>query len=556
METKSIKWGNIIIFALIIASGVAAFSYRGGSPKEGFFGIFSKEDKNNPNEKDNNKAQSGKNDSQDNTSNGKDKDSGSSDSDFIMGLDSWIGGTPILIGLSREYNRDYALSMDVKYIPSDNDRIEALNKGEIQATEMSLPAFMKFQAQYPDAGVVVGITDFSRGADGIISKAEVKDLNDMEGRKVSYVADGTGKFILNKFLRLIGLRYQDIEPIERDDMSQVIDDLKSGKADLIVSWSPDMNIAVNEINAAKPGSVKVLITTKEVPDLVPTMLVVNKDYAENNPKKVESFLKTWYAASKYVIEKPDKAYEKLASLMSEKGEYGEVATKDVQASFKDIKLMSLNDTLSYFGVTGNDNKIDGIISDTVETWKRYGDLDINFSLSKEVASKEYLENVNKSSGLEELLVSTVGSETSGNAKPVEETKKEFKQQDEESIEKNTERVAKVDIPPVYYDSGKATVKAESIAVLNDVKQMLSQFPAYYLIIDAHTDTVGSNENNLQLSKNRAAEVKNYLVQKGVDEKRIIARGWGEDKPIVVNESTEADKAKNRRTEFILTREIG
>jgi outer membrane protein OmpA-like peptidoglycan-associated protein/ABC-type nitrate/sulfonate/bicarbonate transport system substrate-binding protein len=552
METKRIKWGNIIIFALIIAAGAAAFSYKGSNSNGGFFGIFSKEDKVDTNDKSNKKTQG----NEDDTSKGKDSSFNSSDSDFIMGLDSWIGGTPILIGLSREYNRDYSLSMDIKYIPSDGDRIAALNNGEIQATEMSLPSYMKFQAKYPDAGVVVGITDFSRGADGIISKAEVKDLNDMEGRRVSYVADGTGKFILNKFLRLVGLRYQDIEPIEREDMSEVINDLKSGYADLIVSWSPDMNIAVNEINATKPGSVKVLITTKEVPDLIPTMLVVNKDYAENNPKKVESFLKTWYAASKYVIERPDKAYEKLASLMSEKGEYGEVSTKDVQDSFKDIKLMSLNDNLSYFGVTGSDSKIDGIISDTVETWKRYGDLDINFSLSKEVASKEYLDNVNKSEGLEELLVAAVDSDTSGNAKPVDDSKKEFKQQDEKSIEKNTERVAKVDIPPVYYDSGKATVKAESIAVLNDVNQLLSQFPTYYLIIDAHTDTVGSNESNLQLSKNRATEVKKYLVQKGVDEKRIIARGWGEERPIVAKESTEADKAKNRRTEFILTREIG
>ncbi|WP_010250547.1 phosphate ABC transporter substrate-binding/OmpA family protein [Acetivibrio cellulolyticus] len=556
MEGKRIKWGNIIIVLLIIAAGIAAFNYRGSGSNGGIFGFFSNGDKDKKGDQSLNSDQSDNNDNQKDNSKGNGNNVDSSSSDFIMGLDSWIGGTPILVGLSREYNRDYSLSMDVKYIPSDNDRIEALNKGEIQATEMSLPAFMKFQAKYPDAGVIVGITDFSRGADGIVAKAEVKDLNDMEGRKVSFVADGTGKFILNKFLRLVGLRYQDIEPIEREDMSQVIEDLKSGNADLIVSWSPDMNIAVNEINAANPGSVKVLITTKEVPDLVPTMLVVNKDYAQNNAGKVESFIKTWYAASKYVIEKPDKAYEKLAELMTEKGEYGEVAKKDVEASFKDIKLMSLNDNLSYFGVNGNENKLDGIINDTVETWKRYGDIDLNFNLSQEVSSKGYLGNVKNSEGIEELLVGAVDSEISGSASQAEEKKKEFKQQDAQSIEKNTERVAKVDIPPVYYDSGKATVKAESIAVLNQVKEMLSQFPEYYLIIDAHTDTVGNNENNLKLSKDRADEVKKYLVQKGVDEKRIIARGWGEDRPIVPKESTEGDKAKNRRTEFILTREIG
>ncbi|OPZ90849.1 MAG: putative lipoprotein YiaD precursor [Firmicutes bacterium ADurb.Bin419] len=552
MEGKRIKWGNIIIFLLIIAAGIAAFNYKGNGSKGGFLEFFSSDDK----EKQKQKDIIDDDDTRNNGSKGDGKDFGSSNSDFVMGLDSWIGGTPILIGLSREYNRDYSLSMDVEYIPFDNDRIKALSDGKIQATEMSLPAFMKFQEEYPDACVIVGITDFSRGADGIIAKAEVKDLNDIEGRKVSYVGDGTGKFILNKFLRLVGLRYQDIEPIEREDMSEVIADLESGYADVIVSWSPDMNIAVNEINAAKPGSVKVLITTKEVPDLVPTMLVVNNNYVKNNPEKVESFLKTWYAASKYIIEKPDKAYEKLAELMTEKGEYGEVTRKDVEESFKDIKLMALNDTLGYFGVNGNTNKLDGIINDTIETWKRYGDLNMDFKLSQEIAYKGYLENINNSSEIKELLVDAVDSGTSGSAGQTEEPKKEFKEQDEKSIEQNTERVAKVDIPSVYYDSGKATVKAESIAVLEEVRNILSQFPEYYLIIDAHTDSVGSNENNLQLSKDRAAEVKKYLVQKGVDEKRIIARGWGEDKPIIANEATEEDKAKNRRTEFILTREIG
>ncbi len=551
MEGKRIKWGNIIIFVLIIAAGIAAISYKGNVPGGGFFGLFSNSGKNDPN------AQKKDYDPEDDPK-GKGKSPDSSGNSFIMGLDSWIGGTPILLGLSREYNRDYSLSMDINYIPNDNDRIEALSRGEIQATEMSLPAFIKFQKEYPDAGVIVGITDFSRGADGIVGKSEVKDLNDMEDRKVSFVGDGTGKFILSKFLRLVGLRYQDIEPIERDDMQKVIDDLRSGNAELIVSWSPDMNIAVNEINSSKPGSVKVLITTKEVPYLVPTMLVVNKNYAKSNPEKVEAFLKTWYAASRYIIERPDKAYEKLAELMTQEGEYSEtkVITQDVEESFSDIKLMSLNDNFSFFGVAGKENNLDGIIKDTVETWKKYGDMDIDFNLSKEVSSKVYLDKINSSRDVDELLVSSIDFDLPDNAGQTEGAKKEFKQQDEISIEENTERVAKVDIPPVYYDSGKAAVKPESIVVLDEVKEILGQFPEYYLIIDAHTDSVGSNDNNLQLSKNRATEVKKYLVQKGVDENRIIARGWGEDRPIVANEITEEDKAKNRRTEFILTREIG
>lgn len=540
MQGKRIKWGNVIIFLLIIAAAVAAFYFRdftrNGVPERVW--------------DDENKRGEGQVEAPIDY-NEFDYDI-PSDDEFTMGLDSWIGGTPILIGLDRGNNKDYLLDMNIKYISADGDRIRALSEGKIHATEMSLPSFMRFQEQYPDSAVIVGITDFSRGADGIVAKSEVKDLNDMEDRKVSYVANGTGKFILNKFLRLVGLRYQDIEPIEREDMSEVIEDLRTGYSDLIVSWSPDMNVAVNEMNSKRPGSAKILITTKEVPDLVPTMLVVNKDYAQRNPDKVEDFLRTWFAASKHIIERPDRAYGKLAELMSENEEYGPISQEEVKASFNDIKLMSLNDNLEYFGIDGGQSRIGSIIDDTVETWKRYGDMNSGFIPSDDVFSANYLEKLNND---KELLVGVVDIGGSQDNPQADDEKKEFKEQDEQSIEENTERVAKVDIPPVYYDSGKATVKAESVAVLDEVLDILSQFPEYYLVVDAHTDSVGSDELNLQLSKDRAAEVKKYLVQKGVDENRIVARGWGENRLIIANETTEEDRAKNRRTEFILTREI-
>ena len=65
---------------------------------------------------------------------------------FVMGLDSWIGGTPVLLALSREYNKDYSLSLETKYITNDRDRITALKDGTIQVTEMTLACFPEIPA--------------------------------------------------------------------------------------------------------------------------------------------------------------------------------------------------------------------------------------------------------------------------------------------------------------------------------------------------------------------------------------------------------------------------
>tara|TARA_Y100000589_G_scaffold331840_1_gene387387 strand:- start:5900 stop:6283 length:384 start_codon:yes stop_codon:yes gene_type:complete len=79
--------------------------------------------------------------------------------------------------------------------------------------------------------------------------------------------------------------------------------------------------------------------------------------------------------------------------------------------------------------------------------------------------------------------------------------------------------------------------------LNERKQLSVE-------IRGHTDNVGSASSNLILSKNRAESVRKYLIEKGIDPKRITSKGFGETKPIESND-TEEGRQKNRRTELII-----
>jgi outer membrane protein OmpA-like peptidoglycan-associated protein len=73
-----------------------------------------------------------------------------------------------------------------------------------------------------------------------------------------------------------------------------------------------------------------------------------------------------------------------------------------------------------------------------------------------------------------------------------------------------------------------------------------------LSIVGHTDDVGSDASNLDLSKRRANSVKNYLVSKGVIDAMVTTDGKGETMPIVANDSAE-NRSKNRRVEFVITK---
>ena len=109
---------------------------------------------------------------------------------------------------------------------------------------------------------------------------------------------------------------------------------------------------------------------------------------------------------------------------------------------------------------------------------------------------------------------------------------------------------------VFFEFNKADIKAESHEVLNAVAQVLKDYPDIVKVqVEGHTDDVGSNGKNLRLSQRRADSVVAYLVGKGTDKSRLVAKGYGESSPLI-KETTEEARAKNRRVEFkILKRDV-
>ncbi|GAA4273345.1 OmpA family protein [Aquimarina gracilis] len=103
---------------------------------------------------------------------------------------------------------------------------------------------------------------------------------------------------------------------------------------------------------------------------------------------------------------------------------------------------------------------------------------------------------------------------------------------------------------VLFDSGKSTIKEQSTKVLNDIIAILKEYPTAKFTIEGHTDSQGRAASNQKLSDARANAVKTFLVENGVDQFRLSAVGYGEDRPIATNK-TRAGRAKNRRVEINL-----
>jgi len=102
---------------------------------------------------------------------------------------------------------------------------------------------------------------------------------------------------------------------------------------------------------------------------------------------------------------------------------------------------------------------------------------------------------------------------------------------------------------IRFDVNKATIRPESMGVINEVYNMMLDHPDLKFSVQGHTDSDGDEASNMKLSEDRAKAVADKLSSMGIDADRFETKGFGESVPIDSNNTPEG-KANNRRVEFV------
>ncbi len=104
---------------------------------------------------------------------------------------------------------------------------------------------------------------------------------------------------------------------------------------------------------------------------------------------------------------------------------------------------------------------------------------------------------------------------------------------------------------VYFETNKYNITSNSKLALDKLQKIFAEYPETNILIEGHTDNVGTDEYNLGLSQRRADAVGDYLKTAGVSSSRLIIKWYGESQPKVEN-SSDANRALNRRVQFVIT----
>ncbi|GAA3733330.1 hypothetical protein GCM10022422_15090 [Flavobacterium ginsengisoli] len=125
---------------------------------------------------------------------------------------------------------------------------------------------------------------------------------------------------------------------------------------------------------------------------------------------------------------------------------------------------------------------------------------------------------------------------------------------EKDIVKDKERLI-IKTDPIYFDYDLWYIRKESKVILGRVVELMKKYPDMKIEIGSHTDSRGNEKYNADLSQKRANSTREFIIQSGIDSKRVVAKGYGESVPIIkckTDEScSEEEHELNRRSEFVI-----
>jgi NitT/TauT family transport system substrate-binding protein len=444
-------------------------------------------------------------------------------------LNIWVGCVGGLVangGLDTAAGSIYAdkgLKVTFKIIDDWTEGSTALATNNVDVmlttTDVWGKDFGKFQEQGFNAHAVY-MVDWSRGADGVIGAQGIKSIEDLAGKTVAFAP-----FTPSHFLLWNGLKSSGLSTEQRNEIFAKAVHTKDGiepatlfaqqKVDAAVAWDPDMSDAV----AKRPGSRKIY-DTRIANHLIADILVVSDRFAAANPGTLLKFLQGWLEGVNFIREHPERAYTLIGTVKD-----FNIPADLAKTMLEGVHLSDYADNQQFFGTAGSDSDYSNIFKMSEEMYRELREI-------KHVADPE--ESVDR------RYVSQLASKFPNSPTEPPTT---YKAPPKDATPIATQRKT------IYFEPNSAKMGLDSRAVVDEIGEFMRAYENTVVDIEGNTDSSGSRDLNMGLSKERADTVKNYLVDKfHFPPARMRTMGNGPDRPLADNDTPEG-REKNRRTDI-------
>ncbi len=470
-------------------------------------------------------------------------------------LDNWIGYfhffSPELKKLMHKAGYVLVCNDDNANYPR---RMKRLQKGEIDLAVATVDSYILNAANLNFPGTIVMVIDESKGGDAILArKNKITSFDELKGKsgvKVAFTPNSPSHHLLKAASDHFSV--QELLPskkyvVHTDGSKEACKALLNDKVDIAVCWEPDVSKTLDSKKIIK------LLGTEDTRRLIVDILVVNRDFMQNNSDAVYKLMNNYFRVLKLYKDN----HNLLVNHVKEKTNLNK---KTIKAMLKGVHWVNFNENcVNWFGIAKDGTRADEGLVDTIESsvaiLKNSGDFKKNPIPDRDayrLLNSSYLEEISKKgiSGFttpkpSDMAVGTINSLDT-----------RFSTLEDKNWDRLVE-VGTLKIEPVIFQRGSSELDLLAQKVIDSAVDRLKHYPNFRVLIKAHTGTRGDQKENFNLSQKRAQAVDNYLARLyNIDANRTRAVGFGGTKPLKKkpDESQRSWMYRLPRVEIVLVKE--
>jgi len=273
---------------------------------------------------------------------------------------TWTGYALIYLANAKDIWKKHGLTVNFKDVEDPNDRLIALTAGRLEGMASTVDAFARAQSNGVPAVEVFPI-DASVGGDGILAKNTVKTIADLKGMTVAVNQGSVSEWFLAQVLEKNGLKLGDVKE-QNMKSGEAGAAFVAGRVDVAVTWEPWLSKA----KARTDG--RVLVSSREYPDLIMDSFAFRKDFVQKYPDTVKDFIKAYYDAYDWMQQNKTEALKVVGDAVQEKPD-------DVTADLSTMTLFDLSKGKEVMGTSSSHGKIYDNVKAAAEFWKAQGKVD-------------------------------------------------------------------------------------------------------------------------------------------------------------------------------------
>lgn len=201
-----------------------------------------------------------------------------------IGLNPWVGSTPLYIAQEKGFFQKRGLNLDVKLFSGTSDANSAFMSGRLDSWSPVTSEAVAIAAKGSEFRIVL-VQDTSVGADGILARNQIKNLAEFKGKKIAVEEDSVSHFFLLQVLQTVGLGANDFTLVNAPPDAAAAA-YQSGQIDIAVTYSPYLAKA----NQAQSDG-RIIYDSSKMPSAIADLYVFSPQFIEDNPQIVDAFIR-------------------------------------------------------------------------------------------------------------------------------------------------------------------------------------------------------------------------------------------------------------------------